>query len=69
MSLAWENLLDYLMSKGIISFPPSRSFSGHQGTLDMPLQIPQTLVQLQLCMSAHTLHQLCRSQCDFLNQL
>lgn len=46
MSLARENLLEYLMSEGIISFPPSRPFSGHQGVLDMPLQIPQTLVRL-----------------------
>lgn len=29
MSSAWGSLSDYLMSKGIISFPPSRPFSGH----------------------------------------
>lgn len=46
------------MSKGIISFPPSRPFSGHQGALDMALQIPLTLVGLQLYLSAHTLNQL-----------
>lgn len=56
------------MSKGIISFPSSRPFSGHQGALDMALQIPLTLVRLQLCLSAHTLNQLCRSQRGSVNQ-
>lgn len=42
------------MSKGIISFPPSRPFSGHQGALDIALQIPLTLVGLQLCLSTYT---------------
>lgn len=31
----YELSLDYLMSEGIISFPPSRPFSGHQGALDI----------------------------------
>lgn len=58
MSSARERLLNYLMSKGIISFPPSRPFSGHQGALDMALQIPLTLVGLRRCLSAYTLSQL-----------
>lgn len=40
------------MSKGIISFPLSRPFSGYQGALDMVLQIPL------LCLSAYSLSQL-----------
>lgn len=36
------------MSKGIISFPALRPFSGHQGELDMALQILLTVVGLQL---------------------
>lgn len=57
------------MSKGIISFPPSRPFSGHQGALDMALQIPLTLVGLQLYLSAHTLNQLGGSQRGSVNHL